>query len=650
MIVAGETICFDIAAVILCLALIAALLLRRLTKGKTNRMFICLVSMLTGILDVWANLYGIVLEPTSYSLGIQYVLSLMYLMVRNFTTVYFILYIISVMEIWHSVKKSKLFMAGLLIPYLIDLIILIVNKWNGLVFSFNEKNIYERGPLINVLYVVAIYYMIFALVLLIVNAKIIGWRKVIILCAFLIATLVAVGIQFVFSSIRLEIFATSITAVLVAIGVQRPEENTDILLNSLNYNGFLSEMDKNFHAGRPMSAVCLKIVNHKAIRNNVGLENYSVFLRHLSDMINKTAKIMSLYVESYYLERGTFAMISDHEDYELMRDYGRLLNAYLQDTVNVAGLEIEPSAKIVLARIPDDIDTKDVFVNFVHSFSYSLPDSNKLLVLSAYSQSKEFRVKTLIDSIITNAIKKNKLQMYYQPIYSVRDKKFVSAEALIRLIDDEYGFISPGLFIPAAEESGAIHMIGDFVLNDVCRFISRNNLEELGVHYIEINLSVAQCVEPGLVRKIIDTMMDYQILPDKLNLEITETAVDYEQEITMQNINGLSNNGFSFSLDDYGTGYSNIKRLASLPLDIVKLDKSFVDEIEDPKMWTVIEKTVNMLKKINKKILVEGVEDENALNKFIELGCDYIQGFYFSKPLPGDEYLRFVRNANKKAE
>ena len=100
------------------------------------------------------------------------------------------------------------------------------------------------------------------------------------------------------------------------------------------------------------------------------------------------------------------------------------------------------------------------------------------------------------------------------------------------------------------------------------------------------------------------------------------------------------------AVDDYGTGYSNIKRVVSLPFDIVKFDKSFVDEMDDPKMWIAIVNTVNMLKRMNKKILVEGVEDKRTLDLFIDLGCDYIQGFYFSKPLEQADFIKFVNEHN----
>ena len=219
---------------------------------------------------------------------------------------------------------------------------------------------------------------------------------------------------------------------------------------------------------------------------------------------------------------------------------------------------------------------------------------------------------------------------------------------MIRLFDDEYGFISPGLFIPAAEQSGAIHAIGDFVFEDVCKFIYNNRIRDYGLDYIEVNLSVAQCIEPDLARKVMDIINKFGLPTNLLNIEITETAVDYDNDLTNENIEILSRLGFKFSLDDYGTGYSNNKRLVQMPMDLVKLDKSFVDEIADENMVVVLERTIAMLKKLNKKILIEGVETKEMLDKFVELGCDYIQGFYYSKPLPEDEFIRFIDSYNNQ--
>lgn len=274
------------------------------------------------------------------------------------------------------------------------------------------------------------------------------------------------------------------------------------------------------------------------------------------------------------------------------------------------------------------------------------------MLYSDFCYQPEFRIRNDLDEIIERAIAEKSFKMYYQPIYSTVENRFVSAEALIRLEDSTYGQVSPALFIPFAETNGSIHAIGDYVLNSVFDFISKSGMYELGLKYIEVNLSASQCIESDLFDKIEGLLDKYSLMPEQISLELTETAADIDPTIVDQNIRKLHNLGIRFALDDYGTGYSNIKRLTTLPIDQVKLDKSFVSEIDDPQMWIVIQDTIAMLKAMGKEVLVEGVESEEAVNKFINLkcdllqGCEYIQGFYFCKPLPEDEFVEFMKNHN----
>ena len=236
--------------------------------------------------------------------------------------------------------------------------------------------------------------------------------------------------------------------------------------------------------------------------------------------------------------------------------------------------------------------------------------------------------------------------MYYQPIYSIKDGRFVSAEALIRLTDEEYGFVSPALFIPAAERKGLMIPIGDFVLESVFEFISENDLPELGLSYIELNLSVAQCLQGDLADKIFALEKKYHINPERVNLEITETTYENIGEITDLNIKRLSENGFSFSLDDYGTGFSNMHRISRLPLKIIKIDKTMVDDMENKSGMSVLSNTVSMMKDIDKEIVCEGVETKEQLDTLVSLGVDFIQGYYFSKPLSAKQFISFIRERN----
>ena len=144
---------------------------------------------------------------------------------------------------------------------------------------------------------------------------------------------------------------------------------------------------------------------------------------------------------------------------------------------------------------------------------------------------------------------------------------------------------------------------------------------------------------------VLDIIRKYNVKPEQINLEITETAASFSQKAMMENLIALNEAGVHFSLDDFGTGYSNMKRIASLPLYLVKLDKSFTDMEGNPRVLIVLENTIQMIKAMNMEIVVEGVETENLVKQFSDLECEYIQGYYYSKPVPQDEFVKFIEES-----
>ena len=236
--------------------------------------------------------------------------------------------------------------------------------------------------------------------------------------------------------------------------------------------------------------------------------------------------------------------------------------------------------------------------------------------------------------------------MFYQPIFSVKENIYHSAEALARIIDKEYGIISPNVFIPAAERSGAIIPLGERIIDKVFRFVSEHELQKLNIAYLEINLSVAQLLQYDLPDVIARLQKKYNIDPSMVNFEITESLLDSMSYVMDANIKKLSDMGYSFSLDDYGVGYSNIQRLRKLPLSIIKIDKSMVDDIFTEDGGVIIKNTVRMMQGINKKLIMEGAETKETVEMLSSLSCEYIQGFYFSKPLPEEDFINFLKQNN----
>lgn len=639
---------FDLCSILLTGVLLIAMFTRKLYKGRTNLVFFVLVVsvFLTAFFDFVAICLSSPARIATTSLGLRACIDYLFFICRNITAPIYIAYLASLMGVWYLIKTKRFLAILWTIPFVVDVIALIINSFTGLVFYYDSDGVYTRGPLMTVLYFIAFYYVICSMIVLIYFRRLVDRDKNVMLLLFLPINGISVVFGLFNPDLRLDIVISAIYTVVVAVSVQRPEEYFDYVTYTQSANSFKNEVKMASLAESPLCIVVYKFVNYKSLRASIGLEKNTYMLKVIADKFKQVNEIMRTRADIFYLDNGTFAVVSPYSYVERMADMGRMLLAYTSEPIKIDKMEVLLESKACILNFDRDIKTVDSLLTFVNEIENMIPGVDYLVDIEKMAATKEFKMKNDMNAIIERGILYKKFQMYYQPIYSIKEKKFISAEALIRLIDSEYGFVSPGLFIPMSEKTGAIHQIGDYVFKEVCRFMDTDEYKSLDMDYIEINLSVAQCIEYDLVDRIERVIKKTNVSPKQINLEITETAVDYDPSITDSNINKLDEMGFTFSLDDYGTGYSNIRRVVSLPISLVKIDKSLVDEMDNPQMWTVITNTVNMLKNMNKEILVEGVEDARTVEKFTELGCDYIQGFYFSKPLPEKDFVEFIKKAN----
>lgn len=256
-----------------------------------------------------------------------------------------------------------------------------------------------------------------------------------------------------------------------------------------------------------------------------------------------------------------------------------------------------------------------------------------------------------IEKAIDYAIENDTFDVYYQPIYCVSEKRFKTAEALIRLNDPELGYLPPDEFIPIAEENGSIGRVGMIVMEKVCRFIHENKIVKENMRFIEVNLSLVQCMQEDLAEQMVTIMRKYNVDPGMINLELTETSAVKSSEHLIKNMENLIAQGSEFSLDDYGTGYSNINYIVLLPFQIIKLDKTMVWAYEESvKARVVMDHIIGMIKELNFNIIGEGVETREQAQNLISQGVDYLQGFYFSKPLKEADFLELLQKGNNVIE
>ena len=615
-----------------------------MTKGLTNRMFLLVLA--TTFASTAFSIWAVTLDNShNADQVLLYISHTGYLITHNMSTPAYVLYIISLSDTWHKMLKNKLQMTLLIAPFGILVALLIVNLFTDCVFEIADHT-YVRGELFFVLYAIAVFYMVYGLVYLFRCRKILSRSKILAISAMVPLMLLAIMVQFINPRLVVEMFAGAIALLLITMTTQRPEELIDVRTGLGNYNAYVENVQRSFANNKSFTVIMLNISSFLSMQSMLSYDSTIMLLRSVGEEINKAAKHTKLDAEAYYLDRGRFRIVTIYDDKKLASETAETLLETLRKNHVINSLAIEFIPNICVTNCPDDVSDFTTLISLGGNFHDKSYNTGGVLYAAELFKQDRFDMANNIDIIIEKALKNNSFKVYYQPIYSVEKGRFSTAEALLRLIDSEYGFVPPDMFIAAAERNGAIHKIGDFVLEEVCRFIASDKFAELGLDYIEINLSVTQCMHADLADKVMATLKKYNLTPDKINLEITETAVAYAQSVMRQNLDKLSGAGVSFSLDDYGTGYSNMRRMIQLPLKIVKLDKSFVDEQSNPKMWIAIQNTVKMLKDMNMEIVVEGIETQTMAKQFTDLNCDYIQGYYYSKPIPEDDFVEFIRKTH----
>lgn len=250
----------------------------------------------------------------------------------------------------------------------------------------------------------------------------------------------------------------------------------------------------------------------------------------------------------------------------------------------------------------------------------------------------------LLETKLFDAIRDESLQVFYQPKIDLKTEKIVGMEALIRWFDDELGFIPPDRFIPFAEKSGLIISIGKWVFETACwDTLMWNNAYNLNLQ-VAVNMSPIQLAASNIVESIEEILEETRINPNSVEIEITEMSmVDYTDEL-INKIQRIRDLGITISIDDFGTGYSSLSYLKNLPVDALKIDRSFVSEITQSDTGTpMIAAIISLAHALKLQVVAEGVELPGELAVLKQYGCEYAQGYYFSKPLPPEDFVNFIK-------
>ena len=320
----------------------------------------------------------------------------------------------------------------------------------------------------------------------------------------------------------------------------------------------------------------------------------------------------------------------------------------LQAPVRIAAIDIHTSPSIGIAMYPDDGTTTQALLARADAAMYSAKQhgrGNFRRYSPGMHAGTEDRVQ--LESDLHNALASNQLALYYQPKVDTRTGEVRSAEALIRWLHPTRGVVSPADFIPLAEECGLIGAIGSWVVREACRQARAWQNEGVPPLRVSVNLSASQFRDSGLVDSIRSALDDAGLEARYLEVELTESAVMSDPEQSIAILEQLSVMGVLVSVDDFGTGYSSMSYLRRFPIDKLKIDRVFIDEIVSrPEDASIVRAIVSLAHSLRLKVVAEGVETPAQLDFLKMTGCDEYQGYHFSRPLPAADFESLMRETH----
>ena len=492
--------------------------------------------------------------------------------------------------------------------------------------------VYTYGPSCTATYIFALLFVLVTLYKVGVQGREMNPKRRRAIIMWMCIWIAAAVTQFLNANLLLVGFASVLGMIILFFELENPEANLDRETGAYNAHALGEYTKQLYEKQEKFSAVLVALGGNAPTESNGSSQQIDRMLRDIARYADKIKNVKVFKT----LERE-LAFLTDEEGrmWEVLQE--------IKDYINTSWPEASPFYVV----LPDSLllrNVDELFLMLRHFRIGKRKDSTENSIILDETQIGQYKERERIEAMLRSALEDDRVEVFYQPIYSTRLHRFVSAEALVRIRDQEGSIIPPGKFIPIAERNGLISQIGERVFDKTCSFIRENQLrEQYGIEYVEVNLSVRQCEDLSLAETYIRIMEKYRLDPSCINLEITESASIKIRDNLLKNMQALMNYGVKFSLDDFGNGESNLNYIVDMPVSIVKFDRDMTQTyFSSQKAKFVMEAAMHMIHDMKLEIVSEGVETKEQMEAIKALGIEYIQGYYFSRPLPGKEFLEFV--------
>jgi diguanylate cyclase (GGDEF)-like protein/PAS domain S-box-containing protein len=423
-------------------------------------------------------------------------------------------------------------------------------------------------------------------------------------------------------------------------------QTLDVLTDLPNRDHLLSESERLLSSaqrdGVNLTVLFIDLDNFKRINETLGHDGGDIVLREAAARLLRELRIDDLLAR---IGGDEFVAVLPHCSEEIGEAIAQRLLVSLALPIHVHNLDVAPGASIGMAVYPADGDTVDQLIRHADMAMHEAKrDGRNTRRRYRSEMDRSSRDQVQLETAFRSALQNGSLQLHYQPkVQSSNPGQISGVEALLRWTDAERGSISPGDFIPMAENCGLMSDVGRHVLETACRQVAEWRRMGVDIPHVAVNLSPSNFLSPDLPELITGTLEKYGLNSSDLIIEVTEQVMMDERPEIAANVAAIHATGVKLSLDDFGTGYSSLSYLHRLPIDELKLDMSFVREIEEsPSAQALISSMLTIAEAFGMKVVAEGVETNGQREFLTERQCHMLQGFLFSRALPADQLLEWL--------
>lgn len=487
------------------------------------------------------------------------------------------------------------------------------------------------------------YYFLLNLVLVLIRRKVVHIRVKIIIFIYSVIAVSAVVLQYMVRGLLLTSTANVVILLMLYLAMQNPDELLDTVTGLANEKAFLLQMKNRIEHKEKYAIITVYIRHFHHITSMLGFENGNQILADVGTYLVKTCGKFHV----FHNTEDTFTILTASEE-ERKALEEKILKRFAAGW-NIQKNNVVLDMAMVIQHYPQDFSSVSEYQSMWEYLLERAKNAGSQTVFETDVRFLEkYRRRNKVELAVERAIREKGFEVYYQPIYSLAEKRIVSLEALVRLHDEELGYISPEEFIPLAEKNGTVIQIGEQVLEECCKFLSKHVLsnESLGIETIHVNVSAVQCLRQNLKETIFPVLEKFHIPPAMISLEITEGTAIRAPELMLRHMRELGKSGITFALDDYGSGNANCSYLIRFPFQKIKIDKEILwAYFEKKSARIVLQNEISTMKQLGLPVIVEGVENREQRDEMERLGVDYIQGYYYGRPMPELECLRFIRRS-----